>query len=327
MKRNPYYAGPVTDHFDGTRFFNPDEPDSDKSLKQILRWQKERPGKWPRRMPVTPAKPDTRHEGLRVTMVGHASVLIQAGGLNILTDPVWAGRVGPLGVLGPRRVAAPGIRFDDLPPINVVLLSHNHYDHMDLATLRRLDRRDAPEVITPLGNDTILARHVTRGRVQTGDWGDAFDLGELQVHIVPANHWSSRGVRDRRMALWGGFVMRTPVGTIYFAGDTGYGSGEVFRQIRADHGAPDLAMLPIGAYAPRWFMAPQHCDPAEAVQMALDLEAGMAVGMHWATFRLTHEPHGEPATLLEDHVRKTGRDPNWFRAARPGDVFEATVPR
>jgi L-ascorbate metabolism protein UlaG (beta-lactamase superfamily) len=214
-------------------------------------------------------------------MVGHATLLIQSGGVNVLTDPVWSTFAGPFGLLGPRRTTSPGIAFKDLPKIDVVLLSHNHYDHLDLATLRRLDKAHAPQIVTPLGNETFLRRHVTRGRIHSGNWGDLVHLPDVgptgcEVHIVPANHWSARGLGDRRQALWGGFMLRTGVGLVYFAGDTGYGTGAPFRAIRSEFGAPDLAIIPIGAYAPRWFMAAQHCDPEEAVQIMLDLEARRA---------------------------------------------------
>ncbi len=320
---NPYYAGPPSPHFDGVRFSNADGTDADRSLGDVLRWQRERPTRWPRRVKVTPVRPEPRVEGLRVTMVGHSTTLIQAGGLNVLTDPVWSNRAGPFGLLGPRRVTTPGIAFDDLPKIDIVLLSHNHYDHLDLATLARLEARDRPVFVMPLGNDTLVARKVTRERIRTGDWGDTIPLdGGAEVHLVPANHWSSRKLSDRRMALWCGFMVRTGAGLIYYAGDTGYGSGTPFRDMRARHGAPDLALIPIGAYAPRWFMAPQHCDPDEAVRIALDLGAARAVGVHWGTFRLTHEGRDEPPRLLEAATLAAGKPADWFRAAHPGEAYD-----
>lgn len=321
---NPYYAGPRSDHFDGLRFFNPGQRGSDRSMLEVLRWKlRFGAASWPRHVPIRPARPLARVEGLRVTMVGHATLLIQAAGRNLLTDPVWSQRASPLRFAGPMRATAPGIAFEDLPTIDTVLLSHNHYDHLDLATLARLHARDAPLIVTPLGNDAIVRGAIAGARVVTGDWGDRVALdGGATVDIVAANHWSSRGISDRRMALWGGFMLRTSAGLIYFAGDTGYGEGALFRALRADYGTPDLALLPIGAYAPRWFMAPQHADPSEAVRILLDLNARAALGIHWGTFQLTDEPREEPARLLRSAAVAAGLDPTRFIAAEPGTVWQ-----
>ena len=323
--RNPYHVGPLTDHFDGLRFFNPGEPATDRTLTEVLRWKlagAQVP--WPRSVPVEQTVPPRRVEGMQVTMVGHATLLIQMSGLNVLTDPVWSERVGPFRSAGPKRVTAPGIAFDDLPPIDAVLLSHNHYDHLDLATLGRLHQRDAPLILTPLGNDAIVRREVPAARILTGDWGDQFDLGSgAEAHIVPANHWSWRDLRDRRMALWGGFMLRTSAGLTYFAGDTGYGTGRIFRDMRERYGAPDLALIPIGGYAPRWFMSAQHCDPAEAVRNMLDLDAKFAIGIHWGTFNLTDEARDEPVRQLASALFELGVDQNRFKAGAPGSAHDA----
>jgi len=323
-KRNRYYQGPVTDHFDGVRFFNPDHPDTDRSLGALLRWRfQEAHAPWPKSVPGRQVTPDKRVTGLRVTMVGHATVLIQSGGLNLLTDPVWSDRASPVRFAGPKRVTDAGIAFADLPPIDVVLLSHNHYDHLDLTTLRRLHAAHRPIIVTPLGNDALIQKAIPEARVITGDWGDCIPLDQgAEVHIVPAHHWSARGLGDRRMALWGGFMLRTSGGLTYFAGDTGYGNGAIFRVMKARYGSPDIALLPIGAYAPRWFMADQHTDPAEAVKIMLDLDAGSAVGIHWGGFRLTDEGREEPLVLLAEALATAGIAPERFRAASPGDVFD-----
>ncbi|WP_404337675.1 MBL fold metallo-hydrolase [Sphingomonas sp. MMS12-HWE2-04] len=322
MPRNRYYTGPVSDHFDGLRFFNPGEPDTDRTLRQILRWRRSVPDNpWPAQVAVTPVVPDARVERLRVTMVGHATLLIQIAGLNLLTDPVWSDRASPLAFAGPRRVTAPGIRLEDLPPIDAVLLSHNHYDHLDIATLKALHQRCAPLIVTPLGNDSIVRRHIRDARIKPGDWGDCFEIAPgAQVHIVPATHWSSRGPGDRRMALWGGFMVRAGGQLVYFAGDTGYGTGRIFREMRARFGPTDLALLPIGAYDPRWFMAAQHTDPEEAIQIMRDLDARAAIGIHWATFKLTDEPRDEPAARLAAGVAATGIAPGAFVAMQPAEV-------
>ena len=325
MPKNPYYHGPITDHFDGVRFHNlRDEPETDRSLGEVLRWKRNVPDNpWPKSLPVQTVVPDVRIDGLRVTMIGHATVLIQVAGYNLVTDPVWSDRASPLSFAGPRRICMPGVAMKDLPPIDIVLLSHNHYDHLDVATLKALQSRDAPLLVTPLGNDRIVQRHIPDMRVRTGDWGDAIKLqDDLTIHIVPALHWSSRGLRDRRMALWSGFVIEAAGKLVYFAGDTGYGTGDIFRQIREKFGPMDLAIIPIGAYDPRWFMAAQHTDPEEAIQIMLDLDAGAAVGIHWGTFKLTDEPWDEPKLRLETALSSRGIDPSRFPALRPGEALD-----
>jgi L-ascorbate metabolism protein UlaG (beta-lactamase superfamily) len=321
---NRYYQGPVSDHFDGLRFFNPGHPDTDRSLRDAMRWKlREKAAVWPKQVPGRQIKPEARVAALRITMVGHATLLIQAAGLNLLTDPVWSDRASPVSFLGPRRVTPPGIAFADLPPIDAVLLSHNHYDHLDVATLRRLHADHAPLIVTPFGNDTIVRRAVPGANVVAGDWGDRFALaGDVDVHIVPAHHWSARGTGDRRMALWGGFMLRTAAGLVYFAGDTGYGDGAIFRAMQERYGPVDVALLPIGAYAPRWFMAAQHTDPREAVQMMIDLGARDAIGIHWGSFQLTDEAREEPVVLLHAALAERGIDGARFRAATPGDAFD-----
>ena len=324
MPKNSYYAGPPSDHFDGTRFFNPGEPETDRTLLQVLRWKLVGgAATWPAHVAVTPAKPQARVDGLRVTTVGHATLLIQAAGLNILTDPVWSERASPLSFAGPERVTAPGIAFANLPPIDAVLISHCHYDHLDVATLRRLHTAHDPLFVMPLGNDAIVRAAVPDARVAVGDWQDRIPLGErAATTLTRANHWSARGVNDRRMALWAGHYIQTAAGSVWFAGDTGYGDGAIFRDIHARHGAPDVALIPIGAYAPRWFMAPQHVDPAEAVRIMADVGAVRALGIHWGVFQLTDEPREEPVTRLAQALDAAGMERDRFVAAAPGSVHD-----
>jgi L-ascorbate metabolism protein UlaG (beta-lactamase superfamily) len=321
---NPYFSGPPTDHFDGLRFFNPGHEATDRDLRDLLRWKlKEKAAVWQSSVPVQQTVPDATVTALRATVIGHASMLIQSGGLNVLTDPIWSKRASPLPFIGPRRVAAPGIAFDALPRIDAVLVSHNHYDHMDMATLRRLHELHAPLMVTTLGNDTILRRRIPGVRVVTRDWWESIDIGKGgTVTIVPAYHWSARSGRDRRMALWCGFMLHTAGGRAYFAGDTGYGDGHIFREVRRRIGRPDLALIPIGAYAPRWFMRAQHTDPHEAVRILEDLEAGRALGIHWGVFQLTDERRDEPPELLLESLAKRGVAKDRFPAGLPGVNYE-----
>ncbi len=323
MPKNRYLAAPPSDHFDGVRFFNPGQPVTDRALSEVLRWKVgERPALWPKTVPVEQARPDPAPDQLTITMVGHATLLIQAGGMNLLTDPVWSDRASPLSFAGPRRVTAPGVAFEHLPPIHVVLLSHNHYDHLDVATLRRLHAAHAPLMVMPLGNDAIVRRAVPDARIAVGDWHDRIDLGPgLATTLTRANHWSARGLGDRRMALWAGHWLDTPAGSVWFAGDTGYGDGAIFRDIRARHGAPDIALIPIGAYEPRWFMANQHVNPAEAVAIMQNVDAPRALGIHWGSFQLTDEPRDAPVEALAAALATAGIPADRFVAAEAGGVY------
>jgi L-ascorbate metabolism protein UlaG (beta-lactamase superfamily) len=323
--RNPYYQGPTTDHFDGLRFFMPGQP-QDKGLLELLRWQLGGGRKeWPEAYPSPfRDRPPARVDGLRVALVGHATLLIQVAGLNILTDPHWSERASPLSFAGPKRVNPPGIAFEDLPPVDVVLITHNHYDHLDLPTITQLWERHRPRIVAPLGNDAIIRAEDERIAVEAYDWGGSVALSDrVTAHLEPAFHWSARGLNDRRMALWCAYVLTTPLGAIYHVGDTGYGDGSVFRRVRATYGAPRLACLPIGAYEPRWFMQPQHMNPDDAVRALKDCGAAQALGHHWGTFRLTNEGVEEPVQELAAALAAQEAPSDRFRPLRPGETWEA----
>ncbi|AWM88790.1 MBL fold metallo-hydrolase [Microvirga sp. 17 mud 1-3] len=322
---NPYYSGPVSDHFDGLRFFLPEQP-PDKTLKDLLRWRLAKGGRkaWPKRNPSPfQDRPPSAVKDLRVVLIGHASFLIQAAGLNILVDPVFAERASPVPFAGPKRVNPPGIAFADLPPVHTVLITHNHYDHLDLAALGHLWQEHRPRILAPLGNDTIIRAVHPDIPVATLDWGEAMELGPgITAHATPSRHWSARNTRDRRMALWCAYVLTTPAGTIYHVGDTGFGDGRIFRDVRARFGPPRLANLPIGAYEPRWFMKPQHMNPEEAVEALRLLEAEQALGHHWGTFRLTDEGVDDPPRALAEALAAAGIPAERFRPLRPGEAWQ-----
>jgi L-ascorbate metabolism protein UlaG (beta-lactamase superfamily) len=324
--RNPYYEGPVSPHFDGVRFS--DGRPVTKGFRDFLRWQ------WEGGRAVWPAafeggtvdSPPERVAGLRVTHLGHASFLVQAGGLNLVIDPVYSERASPFSFAGPRRVTPPGVPFEKLPRIDAILVTHNHYDHLDRPTILRIIERDGARVVTPLGNDRII-NGGPEGPVPRGhDWGERVSLGEtVAVTLVPAYHWSARGALDRRMALWASFVIETPAGRIYHVGDTGYHDGAFFRQHRVDHGPFRLALLPIGAYEPRWFMQDNHMNPDEAVQTLLDLGAEEALGHHWGTFQLTNEAVEAPRAALAVALASRGIPDRRFVAVQPGFVWQPPV--
>lgn len=323
---NRYYSGPPSDHFDGTVFFNPGGR-MPASFGELMRWQLGG-GRavWPaaHASPFAQARPERRVEGERlvVTMVGHATLLIQTAGLNILTDPVWAERASPFSFAGPARVNAPGIAFEDLPRVDLVLVSHNHYDHLDLSTLGRLKQAHDPLTIAPLGNDTIIRAAMPDMRIATHDWGEAVDVGAAVIHVEPVHHWSARGMADRRMALWAGFVLEAPGGAVYVVGDTGFHDGVNYRAAAEKFGGFRLAVLPIGAYEPRWFMEPQHQNPDEAVRGMVLAKAAFAAGHHWGTFQLTNEPLEEPRDGLFAALDAHGVARDRFRPMLPGEVWE-----
>jgi L-ascorbate metabolism protein UlaG (beta-lactamase superfamily) len=313
-----YYIGPASDHYDGERFFNPGRAATSKGLGPFLRWQLSgNRAEWPDRVPVTPTKPAPRVEGetMVATVVGHAGILVQTAGLNILTDPVYSERVSPFSWMGPRRVRAPGVAFDDLPKIDVVLVSHNHYDHLDLDTLQRLWERDRPVIVTPLGNGALMARRGITAFAR--DWGDTVGIREdVTVTVERVQHWSTRWRYDVNRALWGGFTVATPGGSIYFAGDCGY--SDAFAETARQRGPFRLALLPVGAYEPRWFMKAQHMNPAEAVQAFHDLGAETAIGIHWGVWQLTDEAIDAPRQDLAKALKTAAIAPARFPALEPG---------
>ncbi len=298
-----YYQGPESDHFDGSRFFNPGQP-MHKGFAEFLKWRLsgER-GAWPRFSELARYDhPPARVEGeqLRVALVGHATVLIQTQGLNILTDPLFSERTSPVSWAGPRRVHPPGVSLEDLPPIDLIWISHNHYDHLDLVSLDHLWQRDQPRIIVPLGNDRIITAHNPAIRVEAYDWGAGVEVGpQLRVHLLPVQHWSARGLFDRNQALWAAFVLTTPRGNIFFDGDSGYGRGQAFQAARQRFGSFRLAILPIGDYSPRWFMAYGHMNPREALQAWADLGRPYMLPIHYGMFQLADTGYREPLQDLE----------------------------
>ncbi|HEV3215456.1 MAG TPA: MBL fold metallo-hydrolase [Vicinamibacterales bacterium] len=306
----------TSDHYDGRRFVNP-AGTAGQPFSAVPRMLLEPRTPWPARIDEPPRRPpDLDGAAAVATFIGHATFLIQTAAGNVLTDPMYSQRAGPLNVLGPRRVRQPAVKFDDLPSISVVLLSHNHYDHCDLRTLRALARRFDPVVITPFGNGALVRSSGIR-RVEELDWWQQARTSALPVTLTPAQHFSARSPFDRNRALWGGFMLVAGGARIFFAGDTAY--APFFRDIGRRFDPVDLALLPIGAYEPRWFMQPVHMNPAEAVQAHLDLGASESVGMHFGTFHLTTEGIDEPLRALEEACRARNIPRSRFRTLPFGD--------
>ena len=266
--------------------------------------------------PPPQKKPD--HDGVACTWINHATTMLRSFTTTWIIDPVFSPCAGPWGRLGPRRVHLAGIAFDNLPSIDVGLLSHDHYDDCDLPSLERLNNASQPLAITPLGNGGLLRRAgFAAERIVELDWWQTQKITNLdQVTITPARHWSKRLSGTRNERLWGGFYVQTGARRVASIGDTGY-DDHMFRDIRQRAGAPDLGIIPIGAYEPRWFMAAQHCNPEEAVQIHRELEAERSVAVHWGTFQLTDEGREAPPEALA----ATGIPDSEFSVLDPGQTI------
>ena len=296
----PRYKGAVSDHFDGKIFLNPGNAKA-KGLKDVIKWSVNRqrePWKNQAFDQVGPKPSIKITDGIKLTFINHSTFLIQVDGLNILSDPIWSERTSPFQFAGPKRMRAPGISFDDLPPIDLVLLSHNHYDHLDVSTMKELINIHDPQIITPLGVGTFIG-NIGSTRYKDLDWWDCKVLNDdIKVSSVPAQHFSGRGTYDRDATLWCGYVISSSQGNIYFAGDSGY--GDFFRKIGNVHEKMKVSMIPIGAYMPRWFMSPIHISPDEAVLVHEDVNSELSIGMHFGTFPLADDGRDQPI----DDLRK-----------------------
>ncbi|WP_068471080.1 MBL fold metallo-hydrolase [Candidatus Protochlamydia phocaeensis] len=311
-----------SNHFNGQRYFNPGV--KLQPFSRALYWMLTRsPAPWPHSVPVQQQKitrPRVQAGELAITFINHSTCLIQVSGWNILTDPIWSERASPFKRWGPRRSALPGVRFEDLPPIDLVLISHNHYDHMDLPSLQRLQQVHEPVFFIPQGNFSYLKAKGLKNMKEL-DWWEQVDFSmDHQLIFVPSQHFSARGIWDRNKTLWGGFVIKGPKHSIYFAGDTGYGPH--FTMIRERLGPPRLSFLPIGAFKPEWFMHSVHISPAEAVQAHLDLQSKQSVAIHFGTFQMADDGIDEPILALEKEMDKRGLPQEQFWILKNGESKE-----
>jgi L-ascorbate metabolism protein UlaG (beta-lactamase superfamily) len=317
------YQGPTTQHFDGKVFSNPGQV-KDSSVAGYL-WLRLTTSQavWPDTVPLKlqPPPPARVADGTaRVTWIGHATLLIQVDGLNILTDPVWSERASPLSFIGPKRVTPPAVAFDALPKIDMVLISHNHYDHLDLATLAQLDVRDRPRVIVPLGNRTLVSQNMPASEVTEHDWGAKISLANKGfVHVEPLVHGSGRSPFDQMHTLWAAYVIDIVGLKIYYAGDTGYGDGSVFKATGNKFDSFDLVILPIGAYEPVKFMSDSHINPADAVLAMKDLRAKKALAHHYGTFQLGFESFDAPLLSLRAALAAKSLTSSDFTSVLPGE--------
>jgi L-ascorbate metabolism protein UlaG (beta-lactamase superfamily) len=309
----PGYRGQTTDHFDGRKFHNLEGPPR-RGFLDFLRWQfTGRRGdwkEWSESQPGLPPPVRVDGEKLRVTFVNHATVLIQTGSVNILTDPIWSDRASPFIWAGPKRHRSPGLRFEDLPPIDFVLLSHNHYDHLDISTLTRLKEEHRPQFISALGSQALLHNQGITDAIELDWWGKTDLSDQASVICVPAKHFSGRGLSDFDRTLWCGFVIQANGGNIYFAGDTA--TGKHFKQIKEQFGHFRLALLPIGAYMPQWFMHPVHLSPSEAVEVHRLMQPNVSVAIHFGTFVLGDDGEFEPVNELRVALASKDEDSNFW---------------
>jgi L-ascorbate metabolism protein UlaG (beta-lactamase superfamily) len=304
---------PASDHYDGERFFNPHAV-TGRSFGDVARWMRTRERKaWPSAVPLTPREPPTGQVApgqAAITLIGHSTFLVRTASMAFITDPVFTSHAGPFGLLGPRRIRPPAIAPSSLPPIDLVLVSHNHYDHLQPASLRRF--ADRASFVAPLGLSGIVPK------ARELDWWQRVTVNRAEITCVPAQHFSARTPWDRNRTLWCGFVVSVDGVTIYFAGDSGY--SPQFAEIGARVAAIDVALIPIGAYEPRWFMEPVHMNPEEAVRVHLDVKARVSIGMHFGTFHLTDEGIDDPLRALERAREAAGVAPGAFRVLDFGET-------
>lgn len=306
------------DYYKDGEFINKENHQKKSFFGYLLMRMRTKPELWPESVALKNSNviPEKTSDEFKVYYINHATFLIQYKKINILTDPVFAERVSPVSWAGPKRVIKPGVRFKDLPPIDIVIISHDHYDHLETESLKKLYERDKPTILLGLGAGQVL----DKGTYKELKWGESYEHPgkNLLITFTPAQHFSGRGLFNRNGTLWGAYLLDFKDTKIYFAGDTGYASH--FKNLFNEFGAVDLSLLPVGAYAPRSFMAYQHMDPKEAIQAHLDLRSNASLGMHWGTFQLTNEGREEPKK--ETLKLAKAMDLDTFKVPENGDCYK-----
>jgi len=314
-----YYRGPISDHFDGEKFYYPGEKDKKHSIVFFTIWKAILQNPWPKQLPeIRYATLPHYTQGIKVIFVNHSTVLMQSKQVNFLMDPIYSYRASPFAWFGPARFKKPGIEFIELPKIDVVLISHNHYDHLDLPTLKRLNKTFSPLFIVPLGNKILLNQNGIDNVVEL-DWWQQKKFKDATITFLPAHHSAQRWLTDRNRTLWGSFGIQVANKKIYFAGDTAYANH--FKLIRQRWGKPDFSFIPIGAYEPREILKPYHLNPQEAVKSHLELGSHASMGIHWGTFQMSAEPIEKPVIDLEAARKEFHVAEKDFFVIREGEPF------
>ena len=313
-----YFAMPLA--YAQDRFSNSDGLKNEKSLSEVLKWS------WSREEPKKEFIKVNDNINLKslndldnfAIWIGHSTFLINNGDLTILTDPIFSERASPLSFAGPKRLIKPAIKIKDLPKIDIITISHNHYDHLDINSLRKIQKKFPDvKILVPKGDLKLLKNYNLKKNGYEFLWWEEMTIKNTKFTFTPAQHWSARGLRDRNKSLWGSWFIKSGNRNIFHAGDTGYSKD--FKEIRNRLGKVDFAMIPIGAYDPEWFMSYSHVNPEEALNIARDLNAKKSIGMHWGTFILTDEPVLEPREKLKKIVLETNVN---FYTVKPGDIIE-----
>ena len=317
----PAYQGPISEHFNGKTFVNPSGKQAN-GLSQVLKYFREpRIDKWIKNYETdvnTSPIPKPTAQEIQYTFVNHSTFLIQHQGVNILTDPIWSERCSPFQFAGPARMRPPGIPFDNLPKIDVVLISHNHYDHLDENTVIEIQKKWAPLFIVPLGLKKVMEK-MTCTRVFEIDWWESTNFDQLKIKAVPTNHFSSRGMFDRDVTLWAGYIIESNFKKMYFLGDGGY--SDIFKTIGEREGPFDLSFIPIGAYLPEWFMSPIHISPIQAIQVHQDVRSQKSIAMHFGTFPLAKDGPLRPPQELAKGLEEKGIAKESFMVPEEGQVL------
>ena len=298
--------------------------ESEKSLGEFLRWRFSRKGPEKIQIETSDQWKQLEEESKNYAVwIGHSTYLLNNGDLTILTDPVFSKRASPFSWAGPKRLIAPAISLDELPRIDVVTVSHNHYDHLDIVSLKALYKLNPDALFLVAKGDKSLLIKSGIKNVKEFLWWEDFEIKNTVFTFTPAQHWSARSLKDRNKSLWGGWFMQLADLTVYHAGDTGYSND--FKETRSKLGSPDFAMIPIGGYDPRWFMSYHHVKPSESIQIALDLGVTRSVGMHWGTFILTDEDILEPAELIDKELKKLNLADDFFTTPKPGELLSLSL--